>query len=206
MYQNPKRAKKLYKEVVPKAVDEYLDFIEKAKNQNELQMLSNPVWHVHNGNIPRENTIMTFSMLLNLVEASNANSKELLWKFVKKYKPNILLKDHPIFDKLIGYAIKYFNDVIKKNKKYKKPNSEEKKALEELVQMLEKCNDEMQPEEIQTQIYSVGKENGYKENLRDWFRLIYEVVFGDENGPRMGFFISFFGVKETQQLIKDKIN
>ena len=206
MYQNPKRAKKLYREIVPKAVDEYLDFIEKGKNQNELQMLLNPVWHVHNGIIPKENTIMTFSMLLNLVEASNANSKELLWKFVKKYKPNILEKEHPIFDKLIEYAIKYFNDVIKKNKKYKKPNAEEKKALEALVIVLEKCTEEMQPEEIQTQIYSVGKENGYKENLRDWFRLIYEVVFGDENGPRMGFFISFFGVKETQQLIKDKIN
>ncbi len=206
MYQNPKRAKKLYREIVPKAVDEYLDFIEKGKNQNELQRLLNPVWHVHNGTIPKENTIMTFSMLLNLVEASNANSKELLWKFVKKYKPNILEKDHPIFDKLIEYAIKYFNDVIKKNKKYKKPNSDEKKALEALIIMLEKCNDEMQPEDIQTEIYTVGKENGYKENLRDWFRLIYEVVFGDENGPRMGFFISFFGVKETQQLIKDKIN
>ncbi len=206
MYQNPKRAKKLYREIVPKAVDEYLDFIEKGKNQNELQMLLNPVWHVHNGIIPKENTIMTFSMLLNLVEASNANSKELLWKFVKKYKSNILEKEHPIFDKLIEYAIKYFNDVIKKNKKYKIPNAEEKKALEALVIVLEKCTEEMQPEEIQTQIYSVGKENGYKENLRDWFRLIYEVVFGDENGPRMGFFISFFGVKETQQLIKDKIN
>ena len=149
---------------------------------------------------------MTFSMLLNLVEASNANSNELLWKFVKKYKPNILEKDHPIFDKLIGYAIKYFDDVIKKNKKYKKPSSQEKKALEALVIVLKKCTDEMQPEEIQTQIYSAGKENGYKDNLREWFRLIYEVVFGDENGPRMGFFISFFGVKETQQLIKDKIN
>ena len=206
MYQNPKRAKKLYREIVPKAVDEYLDFIEKGKNQNELQMLLNPVWHVHNGMIPKENTIMTFSMLLNLVEASNANSKELLWKFVKKYKPNILEKDHPIFNMLIEYAIKYFNDVIKKNKKYKKPNLDEKKALEALVSALEKCTDEMQPEEIQTKIYSVGKENGYKENLRDWFKLIYEVVFGDENGPRMGFFISFFGVKETQQLIKDKIN
>ncbi len=205
MYQNPKRAKKLYREIVPKAVDEYLDFIEKGKNQNELQMLLNPVWHVHNGMIPKENTIMTFSMLLNLVEASNANSKELLWKFVKKYKPNILEKDHPIFSMLIEYAIKYFNDVIKKNKKYKKPNLDEKKALEALVSALEKCTDEMQPEEIQTKIYSVGKENGYKENLRDWFKLIYEVVFGDENGPRMGFFISFFGVKETQQLIKDKI-
>ena len=206
MYQNPKRAKKLYREIVPKAVDEYLDFIEKGKNQNELQMLLNPVWHVHNGMIPKENTIMTFSMLLNLVEASNANSKELLWKFVKKYKTNILEKDHPIFNMLIEYAIKYFNDVIKKNKKYKKPNLDEKKALEALVATLEKCTDEMQPEEIQTKIYSVGKENGYKENLRDWFKLIYEVVFGDENGPRMGFFISFFGVKETQQLIKDKIN
>ena len=205
MYQNPKRAKKLYKEIVPKAVDEYLDFIEKGKNQNELQILLNPVWHVHNGTIPKENIIMTFSMLLNLVEASNANSKELLWKFVKKYKPNILEKDHPIFNMLIEYAIKYFNDVIKKNKKYKKPNLDEKKALEALVSALEKCTDEMQPEEIQTKIYSVGKENGYKENLRDWFKLIYEVVFGDENGPRMGFFISFFGVKETQQLIKDKI-
>ena len=206
MYQNPKRAKKLYREIVPKAVDEYLDFIEKGKNQNELQILLNPVWHVHNGLIPKENMIMTFSMLLNLVEASNANSKELLWKFVKKYKPNILEKDHPIFDSLIEYAIKYFNDVIKKYKKYKKPNVKEKKALNALVLALEKFTDEMQPEEIQTQIYTVGKENGYKENLRDWFRLIYEVVFGDENGPRMGFFISFFGVKETQQLIKDKIN
>ena len=205
MYQNPKRAKKLYKEIVPKAVDEYLDFIEKGKNQNELQILLNPVWHVHNGVIPKENMIMTFSMLLNLVEASNANSKELLWKFVKKYKPNISENEHPIFDKLIEYAIKYFNDVIKKSKKYKKPNDQEKKALNALIINLEKCNDDMQPEEIQTQIYTVGKENGYKENLRDWFKLIYEVVFGDENGPRMGFFISFFGVKETQKLIKDKI-
>ena len=166
----------------------------------------NPVWHVHNGKIPKEKIIMTFSMLLNLVETSNANSKELVWKFVKKYKQNILEKNHPIFDKLIGYAIKYFNDVIKINKKYKKPDVKEKKALEALINALEKCTDDMKPEDIQTQIYTVGKENGYKENLRDWFKLIYEVIFGDENGPRMGFFISFFGVKETKQLIKDKLN
>ena len=205
MYQNPKRAKKLYKEIVPKAVDEYLDFIDKGKNQTELQMLLNPVWHVHNGIIPKENMIMSFSMLLNLVETSNASSKELLWKFVKKYKPDILEKNQPIFDKLIEYAIKYFNDVIKKNKKYKKPNELEKKALTALIQILEKCDDKMKPEDIQTLIYTVGKENGYKENLRDWFKLIYEVVFGDENGPRMGFFISFFGVKEMQEVIRDKI-
>jgi len=205
MYQNPKRAKKLYKEIVPKAVDEYLDFIEKAKTQSELQLLMNPVWHVHNSEVPKEKMIMSFSMLLNLVETSNASNKELLWKFVKKYKTNISEKEHPIFDKLVGYAIKYFNDVIKIQKKYKKPDNNEKLALQALVKTLDECNDKMTPEEIQTLIYSTGKENGYSKNLRDWFKLIYEVVFGDENGPRMGFFISFFGVKETKDLIINKI-
>jgi len=205
MYQNPKRAKKLYKEIVPKAVDEYLDCIEKAKKQDELQLLMNPVWHVHNGQIPQEDSIMTFSMLLNLVETSNADSKELLWKFVKKYNPNISEKNSPIFDALVGYAIKYFNDVIKSQKKYEMPDEQERKALTALVNTLDKCNEQMSPEEIQTLIYSTGKENGYAENLRDWFKLIYEVVFGDENGPRMGFFISFFGVNETKELILSKL-
>jgi len=205
MYQNPKRAKKLYKEIVPKAVDEYLECIEKSKRQNELQLLMNPVWHVHDGKIPKEEMIMTFSMLLNLVETSNADSKDLLWKFVKKYKSDISELNFPIFDSLIGYAIKFFNDVIKAQKKYKTANSSEKLALEALIKTLEKCTDEMSPEDIQTLIYSTGKENGYADNLRDWFKLIYEVVFGDENGPRMGFFISFFGVKETTELLINKL-
>tara|TARA_Y100000591_G_scaffold319258_1_gene331118 strand:+ start:39 stop:1616 length:1578 start_codon:yes stop_codon:yes gene_type:complete len=206
MYQNPKRAKKLYKEIVPKAVDEYLNFIDKSKIQEQKQLILNPVWHVHNGNIPKEEMIMTFSMLLNLVETSNANSKDLLWKFVKKYKPSIKEEKFPIFDRLVEYSIKFFNDVIKENKKYKKPNTDEKKALEALIKTLSDCNDNMLPEEIQTKIYSVGKENGYQDNLRDWFKLIYEVVFGDENGPRLGFFISFFGIQETRELISEKIN
>ena len=206
MYQNPKRAKKLYHEIVSKAVDEYLNFIEKSKTQNELQLLLNPVWHVHNGQIPKEDIIMSFSMLINLVETSNATSKEILWKFVKKYKTNINEKNFPIFDQLVGYAIKYFNEVIRKTKKYIKPSDKEKIALNELIKKLEGCNNKMTPEEIQTEIYTVGKENGYKDNLRNWFKLIYQVIFGDENGPRMGFFISFFGLNETIELIKKKIN
>ena len=145
-------------------------------------------------------------MLLNLVEASNSDKKDLLWKFVKKYKTDISEKNYPIFDSLISYAIKYYIDIIKINKRYKKPNKEEKLALLELIKALDDCSGKMDPEEIQTKIYTVGKENGYKENLRDWFKLIYEVVFGDENGPRMGFFISFFGLKETKEMIKNKIN
>ena len=184
MYQNPKRAKKLYREVVPKAVDEYLDFIEKGKTQNDLQKLMNPVWHVHNGSMPEENTIMTFSMLLNLVETSNADSKQLLWKFVKKYKSEINENDHPIFDNLIEYAIKYFNDVIKTKKIYKTPNEKEKVALKALIKSLDNCNDKMAPEDIQTNIFTVGKENGYKENLREWFKLIYDCLLYTSPSPR----------------------
>ena len=201
MYQNPKRAKKLYADVVPKAVDEYLDCIDKFDQQDDKHRLLNPVWHVHNGNPPKEKSIMPFSVLLNLVGTSNATDKDVLWKFIKKYKKDIKVSDHPILDGLVEYALKYFTDIVKPNKKYRKPNEKEKKALQDLVKRLRDCKDEMDPEAIQTIVYSVGKDNGYQENLREWFKAIYEIIFGDQDGPRMGFFISFFGIKETIELI-----
>ena len=205
MYPNPKRAKKLYSEVVPKTVDEYLELIEKYQKQEIKDKITNPVWHVHNGNPPNENIVMPFSMLLNLVGSSNADNKEVLWKFINKFHSKITPNDHPILDSLTSYAINYFKDKVEPNKKFKTPNQNEKKALNNLLLKLEDINQNFEPEEIQTIIYSVGKENGYEKNLRDWFKLIYQVLFGEENGPRMGFFISFFGLKETINLIKDKI-
>ena len=205
MYPNPKRAKKLYFEVVPKTVDDYLTNIEKFPSQQPKDQISNPVWHVHNGTPPQEKIVMPFSMLLNLVGSSNADNKEVLWKFINRFHKEINPRDYKILDGLTEYAINYFKDNVEPFKKFKKPNSNEKKALENLVQKLKKIDQSLSPEEIQTQVYTVGKENGYEKNLRDWFKLIYEVVFGDENGPRMGFFISFFGLKETIELINDKI-
>ncbi len=206
MYPNPKRAKKLYSEVVPKTVDEYLSLIDKYPTQDIKDQIQNPVWHVHNGNPPKEKIVMPFSMLLNLVGSSNANNKEILWKFINKFHKEIKPKDYKILDGLTDYAINYFKDKVEPNKKFKKPNSNEKLALENLIKKLEEIDQSLSPEEIQTHIYSVGKENGYEKNLRDWFKLIYEVVFGVENGPRIGFFISFFGLRETIQLINDRIN
>ena len=205
MYQNPKRAKKLYADVVPKAVDEYLTSIDKFSEQDDKQKLLNPVWHVHNGKPPKEKSIMPFSVLLNLVGASNATDKDMLWKFIKKNKKDIKASDHPILDGLVGYALKYFEEIIKPNKKYRKPNDKEKKALQDLVKRLKACKEQMDPEAIQTIVYSVGKDNGYKENLREWFKAIYEIIFGDQDGPRMGFFISFFGIKESIELINKYI-
>ena len=205
MYQNPQRAKKLYADVVPKAVDEYLMCIDKFSTQDEKQKLLNPVWHVHNGNPPNEKSIMPFSVLLNLVGTSNATDKNVLWKFIKKNKKDIKASDHPILDSLVQYALKYFNDIVKPKKKYRKPNSKEKMALQDLVKRLKDCKEGMDPEAIQTIVYSVGKDNGYEKNLRDWFKAIYEIIFGEQDGPRMGFFISFFGIKESIELISKYI-
>ncbi len=205
MYQNPKRAKKLYADVVPKAVDEYLTCIDKFREQDDKEKILNPVWHVHNGNPPKEKSIMPFSVLLNLVGTSNATNKDLLWKFIKKYKKDIVVSDHPILDSLVKYALKYFEDIVKPKKKYRKPNEKEKKALKDLVKRLKDCKDSTDPESIQTIVYSVGKDNGYKDNLREWFKAIYEIIFGEQDGPRMGFFISFFGVKESIELINKYI-
>ena len=204
MFQNPKRAKKLYDEVVPKAVDEYLELLEKFEKQDERKRLLNPIWHVHNGKPPKEKIVMSFSMLLNLVESSNAKSKEVLWKFINRFH-KIEPKQYPILDKLTGYAVNYFKDKLEPKKKYKSPSQLEKKALMELAKKIQSLSQDLPPEEIQTVVYTVGKENGYEKKLRDWFILIYEVLFGDKNGPRMGFFISFFGVKETSELIYNKL-
>ena len=205
MYPNPKRAKKLYSQVVPKAVDEYLSLIDKFPEQKQNEKILNPVWHVHNGKPPKEKIVMPFSMLLNIVGSSNAKNKNILWKFINKFHQNITPEGHPILDNLTEYAINYFKDKVEPIKNFKKPNPEEKAALKNLVVKLEKINQNFKPEDIQTILYSVGKENGYETKLRDWFKLIYEVLFGEKDGPRMGFFISFFGVKETINLINDKI-
>ena len=205
MYQNPTRAKKLYSEVVPKAVDEYLSLIEIFPKQKPAEKLLNPVWHVHEGSHPKEKIVMTFSMLLNLVGSSNAENKEILWKFIQRFNQDIKPENYPVFNQLTKYAINYYKDKVEPNKKYKLPNENERNALTDLAKKLESVTQDSKPEDIQTIVYSTGKENGYHKNLREWFILIYEVLFGDKDGPRMGFFISFFGVKETIELIKKKI-
>ena len=205
MYPNPKRAKKLYSEVVPKTVDEYLSLIEKYPKQKEKDQITNPVWHVHNGKPPKEKIVMPFSMLLNLVGSSNADNKEILWKFINKFHKEIKPQDHKILDSLTELAINYFKDKVEPNKKYKSPNDKEKQALKNLASKLEKIDESSKPEEIQTIVYTIGKENGYEQNLREWFKLIYQVLFGEEDGPRMGFFVSFFGLQETIKLINDKL-
>jgi lysyl-tRNA synthetase class 1 len=148
---------------------------------------------------------MTFSMLLNLVGSRNAENTEILWKFIQRFHQDIKPDNYPIRDLLSNYAINYFKDKVEPNKKYKLPNKIEKNALSDLAKKLEIITQDSKPEDIQTVVYTTGKENGYEKKLREWFILIYEIIFGSKDGPRMGFFISFFGVKETIKLINEKI-
>tara|TARA_B100001121_G_scaffold170599_1_gene148914 strand:- start:1159 stop:1779 length:621 start_codon:yes stop_codon:yes gene_type:complete len=205
MYQNPKRAKKLYDGVVPKAVDDYLDLIDKFSKQKDNEKLINPVWHVHNGNPPSEKIVMSFTMLLNLAGSSNADNKEILWKFINRFHKDIKPQENLILDRLTNYAINYFKDKLEPKKNYKKPDQNEKKALTALVVDLRNIKKDLKPEEIQTLVYSTGKNNGYEKKLRDWFKLIYQVLFGEIDGPRIGYFISYFGLQETIRLIEGKL-
>ena len=142
---------------------------------------------------------------MNLVSASNAENEDVLWKFIKNYNSNIVKENHPILQKLIQNAIQYFNDIVKPSKKYRSADENEKKALLDLIEVLKKMPDGKDPAEIQTEVFTVGKNYYPKEKLRDWFKAIYEIVFGDEQGPRMGSFISFFGRQETIKLLEDSL-
>jgi lysyl-tRNA synthetase class 1 len=204
MYQSPRKAKRLYFDVIPKNMDEYNSHLKNYNNTlNEENTINydNPVWHIHNGNPPNNSIDIQFSLLLNLVSASNSMNKDILWGFLKNYyDADLLLSNQILIDDMIGFAINYFNDFVKPNKIYRPPTDKERLALTELRDVLDNFNDELNPEVIQTEIYRIGKEHNF-EPLRDWFSAIYEVLLGQKDGPRFGSFVLLYGIKNTQELI-----
>jgi lysyl-tRNA synthetase, class I len=209
MYQSPRKAKRLYFDVIPKNMDEYNSHLKnyiKLEDKTQGAIFENPIWHIHNGNPPKKYSEIQFSLLLNLVSASNSINKEILWGFIKNYyKSDLLLNNDKVIDDMIGYAINYFNDFVKPNKKYRLANSKEINALNQLNECLEDFQNESDPEIIQTEIYRIGKENNF-DPLRDWFSSIYEVLLGQKAGPRFGSFVVIYGVKNTQILINNALS
>jgi lysyl-tRNA synthetase class 1 len=203
MYQKPRVAKKLYFDVIPKAVDDYIEFL-KQYNSNETsesQRLENPVFHIHHGNPPAETYPVSFALLLNLVSASNALDRDVLWGFIRAYAPHANPQSNPGLDRLVGYAIKYYDDFVKPQKKYRAATEKERAALSELADAFEKLGGERDPEKVQFEVYEIGKRHGF-EPLRDWFKAIYEVLFGQTAGPRFGSFAALFGCRETAIMIR----
>ena len=204
MYYTPKKSKRLYYDVIPKHVDEYLKHLRQFKNQNDIEKLNNPVIHIHKDKIPKAEIDISFSLILNLVSVCQSDDKNIIWNYIKEYMPDTKPSDNYYTDKLVEFSIQYYKDFVEPNKKYKKPSDEEKKILQELIKFLKKCKPKITSEEIQNEIYELGKK--YKYELKDWFLFLYETLLGQKNGPRLGTFILLLSIKETIKLIEDSFS
>ena len=203
MYQKPRAAKRLYFDVIPKAVDDYIALLEEyhSNETSEAGKIENPVWHIHNANPPNERFPVSFALLLNLVSASHAHNRDVLWGFIRAYAPKASPEANPGLEKLVAYALKYYDDFVKPQKKYRAPSEKERIALSDLAERFEKIGDERDPETVQNVVYEVGKTHKF-EPLRDWFKALYEVLFGQTAGPRFGSFAAVYGCRETAALIR----
>src|SRR5215472_11703737 len=205
MYQKPRVAKRLYFDVIPKAVDDYIAFLEAyAKEHAEAERIENPVWHIHSGKPPGERYPVSFALLLNLVSASNAHNRDVLWGFIRAYAPEASPQANPGLDQLVGFALRYYDDFVKPQKKYRPPTEKERAALLDLATRLEVLKGERDGEAVQNMVYEVGKAHAF-EPLRDWFKALYEVLFGQSQGPRFGSFAALFGCAETAAMIRSRL-
>ncbi|WP_031551455.1 lysine--tRNA ligase [Parvularcula oceani] len=197
----PKKAKKLYFDVIPKTADEYRTHVEKYEGQEGAKALDNPAWHIHRGDVPGVVPPVSFGLLLNIVDAGGIDDPAVLRGFVRKYRPGASEAEMAATEPLIGYAINYFHDFVLPKKSYRAPTEQEAQALGILAETLDGMSGEEDEGTLQTAVFDAGKAVEFK-NLRDWFRAIYEVVFGQSEGPRMGPFAKIYGPKETAELIR----
>jgi lysyl-tRNA synthetase class 1 len=212
MYREPKAAKRLYFDVIPRHVDEYYQFLDAYERQDARARLSNPVWHIHSGHPPKSDMPITFAMLLTLVSSSNAENAETLWGFIRRYRPGVTPQTHPELDKLVEYAIHYFRDFVLPAKKFREPNDAERAALIDLRDALSNLPADAPAEKIQDVVYEVGRREPFldeKKKAKDgkpgvsleWFNMLYQVLLGQEKGPRFGSFVAAFGLQNTIDMI-----
>jgi len=199
MYLKPKTAKRMYFDVIPKAVDEYHQQLRAFATQDIKAQLNNPVWHIHSGDVPESDMVVPFSMLLNLASVSSAEDKDQLWGFIQRYAPEATPESHPGMDAAAGYAVSYYNDFVKPERVFRAPSDLEREALVDLRAQLVAWDGGLDAEALQTMVFAVGKDRF--DPLRDWFTALYEVLLGASQGPRFGGFIALYGVGETVALI-----
>ena len=204
MFQNPKAARKLYFDVIPKTLDEYWRHVEEYPKQDGAKALDNPAWHIHEGAPPTATPPASFAMLLTLVNAVGGDP-EVLKGFIRKYRPTASAEALAAADALTVYAARYYKDFVEPKKFYRPPTDEERAALAMLATRLRAIGDGADEDAYHTATFDTGKSNGYEKNLRDWFAAIYEIVFGQSEGPRMGPFTKIYGAEATAKLIEDAL-
>jgi lysyl-tRNA synthetase, class I len=212
MYREPKAAKRLYFDVIPRHVDEYLQFLDAYGRQQPKEQLGNPVWHIHSGKPPKADNPVPFAMLLSLVTASNAENADTLWGFIGRYRPGVTRQTHPHLAAMVDYAIHYFRDFVLPEKKFREPGAAERAALNDLRDALSQLPPDADAAAIQDVVYEVGRREPFLDQKKkgkdgkpgvslDWFNLLYQVLLGQERGPRFGSFVAAYGIKNTIDMI-----
>ena len=202
LFPSPKSAKRLHSDVVPKAADDYLQSLDNYAGQEPAKRIDNPVWHVHGGSPPETGSPVSFGLLLNLVSASGASEKSILWGFIDRYSPGVTPQTHPLIDRMADGALNYYEDVVRPNKRFRPPDARERAAMQDLVARLRTLPPDADGETIQFEVYEAGKAVGF-DPLRLWFAALYEVLLGQPKGPRFGSFAAIFGLQRTIGLIED---
>ena len=206
MYQSPRKAKRLFFDVIPKVTDEFIKFKNIFPEQNQIDQYNNPIWFIDEKTSEPLPDNLTFNMILNLASVCNAEDSNVLWGFIESYYPEIDKNKNFFLNELLDHAVNYYNKFILPKKKYRKPTIKEKKALEMLINRLKELQDkDLSAGEIQNNIYEIGRNNGF-ENLKEWFVSFYEVILGQEEGPRLGSFIKFYSIEKTIELMESKLN
>jgi lysyl-tRNA synthetase class 1 len=206
IYQNPTKAKKLYFDIIPKSVDDYLEARGRFGEESDDEQVNNPVWFIEQSAIREGEELgfdsrVSFSMLLNLVNVLNTDDKEIVWNYVLRYDPEAA-EHRDVMDDLLDRALRYYRDFILPTKEYELPPEEMLPAIEQLCEFLESYEGD-DPAEIQTATYSAGKEHDIK--LGKWFRAMYRMLLGQDRGPRLGTFIHLYGVEETLNTIRERL-
>jgi lysyl-tRNA synthetase class 1 len=212
MYRDPKAAKRLFFDVIPRNVDDYQQFLDGFPRQDPRHQLANPVWHVHAGHPPAADMPVTFQLLLTLVSSSNAENAETLWGFIGRYRPGVTPKTHPKLDAMVGYAINYYRDFVAPTKQFRQPTEGERAALQDLRDALSQLPVDSSAENIQNVVYEIGRREPFLDAVKkgkdgrpgvslDWFNMLYQVLLGQEKGPRFGSFVAVYGVPNAVAMI-----
>ncbi|ATO58058.1 lysyl-tRNA synthetase, class I [Bartonella sp. 1-1C] len=213
MFLKPKTAKRLYFDVIPKTVDEYYAHLSAYEHQQWKERLNNPVWHIHHGCPPQVNLPVSFAMLLNLVSASNAENKDVLWGFISRYAKGANAQIYPMLDQLVQFALKYFETFVKPNKKFRTADENERSVLIQIDTKLASLPKTVDGNTLQNALLDVARltecyQDHSKKNPEGgpgvssvFFQMLYEVLLGQERGPRFGSFIALYGIDETRALI-----
>src|SRR5712672_2447359 len=212
MYREPKSAKRLYFDVIPRNVDDYQQFLDGFPRQDAKRQLANPVWHIHAGHPPEADMPVTFQLLLTLVSSSNAENAETLWGFIGRYRPGVTPQTHPKLDAMVGYAINYYRDFVAPTKRFREPTESERAALQDLRDALSNMPQGATAEDIQNVVYEIGRREPFLDPVKkgkdgrpgvslDWFNMLYQVLLGQEKGPRFGSFVAVYGPANAVTMI-----